>query len=284
MRLLVVLIPLIINLSVTLTEEYYVIATSGLNLREEPNSNSSVMIKIGYGEMVVRLGDSKIQESIEEIHGNWLKVKYKDYVGYVFDPFLLPSATKFPTKKVNKDYALLLPACTCYNNFQYEYNLKWFGLYINDPGICQIKPISYSYHRQKATIGDDICISTINKTSPNFIIGSKKDLTCENGTYKEPYQFSESFDENEEVNRMFYYDQDLNELIYCFENRDIDLSQKDMYPQTVNWRGDLNQDGIDDLIIEYGVKELKLILILSTIKNSKIEFIKVAEFYNGYCC
>ena len=74
-------------------DELFVLATSGLRMREAPVDGSSV-VSIPYGAKVKVLKVVEI-ESREEfrrtydgISGTWPKVEYKGKVGYVFDGFL----------------------------------------------------------------------------------------------------------------------------------------------------------------------------------------------------
>lgn len=88
-------------------DELYVWAESGLNLREGKNFKSQIIRKIEFGEKVLCQGYkteyhyhnksitiideiefSKGQEYSIELKGIWVKVKYKDTEGYLFDAYL----------------------------------------------------------------------------------------------------------------------------------------------------------------------------------------------------
>lgn len=88
-------------------DRLYVWAESGLNLREGKNFKSEIIKKIEFGEKVLCQGYkteyhyynksitiideiefSKGQEFSIELKGIWVKVKYKDIEGYIFDAYL----------------------------------------------------------------------------------------------------------------------------------------------------------------------------------------------------
>ena len=88
------------------SQEYYVItAQNGLNVRSEPNLSSEKQGKIPFGVVVQKVAETNseliITENGKEIKGNWVKIKYDNYLylvseetepnqseGYVFDAYL----------------------------------------------------------------------------------------------------------------------------------------------------------------------------------------------------
>lgn len=70
----------------------YVIAEGGLNLRESPDQNSKILLKIPDSHKVEILNeeDSLPITEINYIPGKWIRIKYQEYSGYVFNSFLLP--------------------------------------------------------------------------------------------------------------------------------------------------------------------------------------------------
>ncbi len=104
-------------------DRLFVWAKSGLNMREAPDANSKVLIKISFGGEVVCQSrkywddylhnSQKINDKIElpsgksaqiELKGSWAKVKYENYEGYVFDAYL----SRFkPAKKAGNAESIL---------------------------------------------------------------------------------------------------------------------------------------------------------------------------------
>ncbi len=256
---------------------YTVIATSGLNLRSQPDTQAEIIAKLPFGSKV-------IQQKENNPTTDWIKVSANNQVGYLYQMYLAPYNYKFPTAKINSDYSLLLPNCTCFDNFQYDPELNWIGVYKTaQRSTFETKSISFSYYHQQATIGTEVCIEINSDNIPEFIIGSKQLLSVERAYYSPPF---DKIDDSiaDALNTDFYFSDDSNELLYCYDNRDILLTEKDLKPRSIHWRGDINGDGVEDFIIKYGEKMAKLVLILSDYRGPDVEFLKVAEYYFGYCC
>ena len=82
-----------------------VIATSGLNMRIEPNGSSLTLKTIPFGAQVkVLSSDYECLETqdIGWVTGTWIKVDFEGDQGYVFDGFLSPLST--PEKKNFVEY------------------------------------------------------------------------------------------------------------------------------------------------------------------------------------
>lgn len=75
----------------TITTQY-VFANSGLNLREAPDLNSDVIIRLALGKRVKVYHDeaSSTTMTIEGLEGKMVKVKSEGKSGYVFSGFLVP--------------------------------------------------------------------------------------------------------------------------------------------------------------------------------------------------
>lgn len=104
-------------------DKLYTWASSGLNLRASPNLNSTKIITIAFGDMVICQGRkseffnnensltviNKVKnfyKEIDEINikGNWVKVKFEEWEGYIFDGYL----SKWKPQFVNsQDFKLL---------------------------------------------------------------------------------------------------------------------------------------------------------------------------------
>lgn len=66
----------------------FVLAHSGLSLRSIPKSNGQKITVIPFSESVTILEKTGIKESIEWMSGEWVKVRYDGYEGYIFSGFL----------------------------------------------------------------------------------------------------------------------------------------------------------------------------------------------------
>ncbi len=100
--------------------EKYNYALSGINLREDKTLNSKILLNIPYGEKVFVLKETSDYFKIDNIIGNWVKVRYKDVEGYVFGGYL--SVIPAPNRKhfsVGKIYSIKE-----YNSVYFRYKGK----------------------------------------------------------------------------------------------------------------------------------------------------------------
>ena len=68
---------------------YRVTAKSGLKIRTEPTQKSKVVSVIPFtGDVKSCPNESRFEDTIEGIDGHWVKVIWKSYTGYVFNGFL----------------------------------------------------------------------------------------------------------------------------------------------------------------------------------------------------
>jgi hypothetical protein len=90
----------------------YAASKTGLSLREQPNANSKVLQKIGYGQKLELLKDTgeSIKIVTEGFDGFWQKVKCNNQVGYVVSSYLFAVAPPKATVKNIKDYLAQLSA------------------------------------------------------------------------------------------------------------------------------------------------------------------------------
>lgn len=78
-------------------KRYYVIASSGLNLRQDANAGSKKMITIPYGaqlELIASPDESNML--IDQIPGGMAEVRYGELTGYTFSGFL----SRFPVPDI----------------------------------------------------------------------------------------------------------------------------------------------------------------------------------------
>jgi len=73
---------------------FFVNASSGLNLREEPAAGGRRIINIPDREKVTVLKYTRKAEKIGSKRGKWARVQYKKYTGWVFAPYLIEKKVK----------------------------------------------------------------------------------------------------------------------------------------------------------------------------------------------
>ena len=112
-------------------DELVVWAKSGLNLREEPNIQSKVISKIVLGETVVVQEGKKIQDLniIDKqtladgqsftmtLRGSWVKVKFNDNEGFLFDAYL----SKIKYEKDKSLHELLIDQKEICNEYKHDF-------------------------------------------------------------------------------------------------------------------------------------------------------------------
>ncbi len=159
----------------------YVVASSGVRLRKLPNAKADVLTVIPFCDSIkteeAYLPEFEVTNKMPEraykaddMDGYWLKVKYKNQIGYVFNGFL--SLTQ---PKVCNDNYICLPntstsgssTCKMIANFN---DFNWFG--IDEKNIKAITKISYTSSQNSC--GEYILINSDPKDCLYFIGISKK--------------------------------------------------------------------------------------------------------------
>lgn len=69
-------------------KNYYVSSLDGLFLRDEPSIKSNKITLIPYNEEIVGNYSEKISDKVNNEEGFWIRAKYKDMSGWVFDKFI----------------------------------------------------------------------------------------------------------------------------------------------------------------------------------------------------
>lgn len=97
-----------------------VMAFSGLKMRAAPNLNGQLLVVVPYGERVDVIEKSDIEERIEWITGNWIKVNYEGIEGFVFDGFTsdLP-VPSFNFELTSNDSEVVFPLIT-WTQYRFE--------------------------------------------------------------------------------------------------------------------------------------------------------------------
>jgi len=294
----------LIQLTFGQTVYYTVIANNGLNLRSDSNLTSSVLLTIPFLSQVEKLEKEIIPNSNlsaqTKIEGKWVKVKFKNKIGYVFDLYLVghsDNRLSEEEKTQNIEFGVTFVGSNCFYNIHGNPRIVWKGVYkINNQFI--IKDVKISYFNSPGLYGgQDLGITTDNNDSLVFLIGSEKNV-FQNGKiygYMDDWsnhkpiikQWGDSiitsnydFIEIKKINR------DSLKVILTVENQTqiIDGDTRSRYPTSLRWRGDLDGDGKDDFIIQFGEKSSSTILYLSS-QADQNQIAKPVSFYvSGYCC
>lgn len=290
-----------------------IISTTGLNLREAPKLDAKVIEKLPFGTKVTILSSSRpITDTIEKnivyyendevelpIIGNWVKARYKNVEGYLFDSYLSNVTTLNKRgrddldENLNKDYVLLFPRGDCYNNFWNIENLSWLGCY-KDGDNFKLEKIELSYYldwvdpkdSQAMDIGRSFSVSTNDNKDLLFIIGSRNVIKKGeiNGTFGSIW--FENLSEFENLNLVD--SEEGAKLVLSNSIKKQVLNSKEapyIYPTfSVIWEGDLDFDGKLDYIIRYGDKNIRVYLYLSSEAEENNLVKPVSVYFSGYCC
>jgi len=180
-----------------------VLTISGVNLRENPSSASNKIATIIYGSKIQVVDDNLRQtkfrvEELKEffIEGYWVKVKFRDQIGYLFDGYL----SKFPILDY-KDTAI------------YEERLDFHFLKENFKTIGKRKALK-KYHDCKVTVDNDCFCAFEDKFEDGisysedfcFEAGSQNILKIKGATLVEMYLFAKALAQSWQMGISISYD------------------------------------------------------------------------------
>ncbi|MBK8349145.1 MAG: SH3 domain-containing protein [Saprospiraceae bacterium] len=279
----------------------YVIA-SALRLRENPNKTAKTLTVIPFGSRVEYLTNQsynkdtlnvELGEYNKDVIGNWVYVKYNDIKGYVLNSYLgFYEDPDLKYKDLNKEFLLLFPGCGCQLNIFNPLEWNYYGFYKSDNNSFDVKKITIA---NISDFEDIICSVIISASHPKnllFVVGSKNPfLSNTHNLFGKQVEIQ--FNDDKKVAL-----QNLNaigiELVNSVEDYKLFLNlgsskqklnlENFNYPDRVNFFGDIDFDGKDDLIITYGSKVSESVLYLSSKGNGKQLVKMVAIFFSTYCC
>ncbi len=294
----------LIQLTFGQTVYYTVIANNGLNLRSDSNLTSSVLLTIPFLSQVEKLEKEIIPNSDlstqTKIEGKWVKVKFKNKVGYVFDLYLIghsDNQLSEEEERQNNDFGVTFVGSNCIYNIHVNPRIVWKGVYkINNQFF--IKDAKVSYFKSPGIYGGhDLGITTVNNDSLVFLIGSENNVFQNGKIYGNMVDWRNhkpiikkwgdsiitsnyGFIEIKKINR------ESLKVMLTVENQTqiIDCDNSSHYPSSLRWRGDLDGDGKDDYIIQFGEKSSSTILFLSSQADQNQIAKPVAFYLSGYCC
>lgn len=289
-----------------------VIALAGLNLRAQPALQGKVLTTIPFADSVLimdsisnridTIGNYKYYYEDhfynQKIVGHWLKVKYKRYIGFVFDPYLGWLHNYRIRKDVNTNFGLNFTGCSCYENIHKNNALNWYGLY-KDGEQFKLKKTKLSYFIPYFGPNSEVGWCTYAEENKHllFLVGSKTPLANRKivGVHKpfypiqDPFLFHKAFEKYEVQIKGYnlWYNRKTRQLTLKEGEQEQVLNLPEFQlsmPSSIVWKGDLDGDQKDDYIIHYGEKNAQTVLYLSKAAR-KGELVKmVAIFSSGYCC
>lgn len=302
-------------------ERNVVISTTGMNLREFPNRGAAVLVMVPFGETVHILEDhnfgvesigyyqsfnnspssARSEKTNIPIKGDWIKAEYQGKTGYVFGAYLgyTVETKQKMTGDINTNYVLLYHNANCFINIYDPGKYNWYGLFKRKNGF-ELKPVKISYFYVDFTeTGWTPFVTTISESiKPIFILGSKNKM--EEGKISGKEFLTKAWFETPDRLPNDKLLNDLSMELIKPENKDegliLQLILKHGYkrqllnnkvlkfPNSIEWKGDLDNDGKEDYLISYGEVESFEVLYLSSAAGPDQIVRAVAVYYSGYCC
>ncbi|MFT4758447.1 MAG: hypothetical protein ACI9XO_001622 [Paraglaciecola sp.] len=249
------------------------------------------------------------------IEGYWVKANYEGEVGYLFSGYLCnigyfswPPKNKFPN--LNQDYYLLFETGNCWFNFPKENNWYWYGFFLDNNGKDSFRKINPSFYvsEDHNPLVEPFSFYVFSNTPsyPNFIIGSKKELlertevtqkdfthlNQKSGSSYQPNILNKKLKASGIIQRNST--KYANGELYIRDEQGTEYSMgisrlrtngvRESFLINVLFKGDINNDGIDDYILTFGDKSSQTILFLSSAAKEGELVAPVAVYYSGYCC
>ncbi len=87
---------LLVGFGVSGQTKYYIIAKSGLNLREKSSTSATLLATIPYGAVIEEFVWTEVPIELDNIAGFWVKTKYAGNVGYVASQYI----SNFPAPRI----------------------------------------------------------------------------------------------------------------------------------------------------------------------------------------
>lgn len=286
---------------------HIVIAKSGLFLRKSPGRKGEVVTKLPYfSELEVLSTKSFLSEEVliegrrnrsnndVKFRGDWVKVKYKNLEGYVHNAYLIYKRGEYARQKkiLYQEIDFALPGSSCSFNFHPNPNLQWYGIYSKESGYERV-PIALEY---QIWPGNNMTpILTLVDSSDNLLFCFATDYTLGRGPVEGSQEYiglMENYDANlkelgitykpieaEEGNHYTIHKNGIHQLL----NTD-QIESEYNYITTIDWVGDIDEDGMQDYVITYGIKGGRTILYLSSEAKAEQVVAPVAIYLRDYCC
>ncbi|WP_109830633.1 SH3 domain-containing protein [Reichenbachiella versicolor] len=273
-----------------------VIAPVGINFRTSPTLNSKVIYKIPFLKSFKVIEYTEHTDSVKAhgfidyqgnqtsiyLKGKWVKALYKGVIGYVYSSFISLNSN-IRESDFDESFGLYFPgdACSVYVNSNPK--IKWFGVYKEDSGFL-IKKVQLLHYFGDGEISTFVTYVK-SDIQPLFMFGTELDLK-DNVQIKDSFRlgsFSKQENPDADLLSSEYKINDEGELLIVWKT----LKQRIRTPvgkiESIQWKGDLDGDGIDDFIFDTGYGG-SYILYLSSPTNDETILMPVAAFAFGICC
>lgn len=294
-----------------------VISKNGLFIRSEPNIKSQSLFSVPFWGIVDVCWVEQGYDTINNIGGQWRKVKYQNVTGYMFDGYLTYSDS---TVEKQKEFRFMREGFICsLANFDPE--LNWYGLFETKSGDSLIK---VDVVIRKPNLDDHlelptsiICETNLSHSiKSKFLIGARNPLregmvncqSLEESIFLYPGQTHSLFGgrneevffnsikigaignviENIQVPRIENYGLQLVDPYNGYKSQDITefFTYQGNYlnKQNIYWYGDIDGDkSVDIVFLFFGNELASFTMLLSSISNNDQFVIKVDEWIDGYC-
>jgi len=280
--------------------ERTVIAVKGLNLRESPTLNGKVITLVPFLDKVALLNEaisstdtlSTVNFSDQDnniypdyIVGEWVKIKYQNKEGYVFNAYLMQEHGDQPLHSEENQFAISFAGLNCVDNVHRNKEIKWKGVFKNGDEF-EMKEVQLEYYIGLDEMGAWYGTTTQTNNSPLFIIGTIDDKFKNGqieGTYfKDRWVFDYSKDFSTYENLTMHILEHEAFVTITEGNQQQKLAVHDGIQ--IIWKGDLDGDGKNDYIFTSGEVSSSTTLYLSS-EAGEDQLVKpVASYYSGYCC
>lgn len=291
----------------------FVIAKSGLNLREKPSTGSQSITVISFGAYVSYVSDVAydsmyIESEKGAVHsiklkGQWVKVKYGNKIGFVLNAYLYQYEKK-PTyyfASVNKKIVILRYGCQCNEANFYDPNLWNFKALVEvRSGVLVWEKVDVNYlNTQEHPCNLIVFTPGYYNEKIKYIVGERNKISAFNGQntpYRKisfndkvkNYVVSDHTKIDVEIKYMMLSSENSKKNIQTItlisDNKRQVLSRDNMSSFGIDVIADLDNDGKDDYIIDFYGEQGFVSLFLSS-KAEAGEIVKeVARYYHSYCC
>lgn len=286
-----------------------VIARSGLKLRDQPSFQSKTLALMPFAKKVKLLtmprfdenGDHIGEYSPDSIYGSWLKIRYGKQVGYAFSAYLGSTI-----KKMTKDYYLLSAnGSWCSDDSYISTSYRYYGIFLERDSTWirrLVEPVFLVHWSGMFGVGNYGKIK-VRGQQPMFLIASRTPMPEGKipATNRSGYFPGSPASEKPLVQKVapsspwsFEIKSFPDENGYMIphtilKNRHTGLTQslviEHFPPNRLVWEGDLDDDGIMDVILS-GFQDIVTSWHLFLSKDAPPGQLmrKVSAYYFSGCC
>lgn len=264
----------------------YVIAATGLNVRNSPGLDGKVLFALPF-ESKVKIIEEKVrpdtigkslfpvgryQRETDLPTGHWVKISVNDKTGYVFDGYLSDIFSEY--KDENRDYAVMHLGGNCLYNLQPVKDFIWYEIVVS-AGSFHLQPVTITYFYDRNAELSPLITFADKREKYATVIGSKqKNLSGITGKIRE-----ESGECSAETKQLI--EASLRSPAgKAFKKNALWLADY----TTGCTVADFDGDGEPDYLVNFGEETSNTVLFLSSAADGKEKVRPVALLYLGYCC